>query len=108
MILEIGRRRPALSRGLKGYKSAEVETIEVHRVTVRCSGVGLSQDSHEEPLGRDDARHTDVGTCDQAEEIAAAAVNLSHLSGRIVHEVLRAKREEAMIELELRDHEETL
>ena len=68
----------------------------------------MCQNGHEEPFGGDNDRHTDVWSALEAQECGATHVDFSELCGRLVGEVLVTHLVEAVIELQLGNHEETL
>ena len=67
----------------------------------------MREDAEEEPAWAQNHRDADVGARVQAQELRAARVDLSHLSRRVIKEVLWIKSVENMVKLELRNHDQS-
>ena len=108
LVLKTGGCRPGLIRDLNGVEACKVETVQVDRETVGSRSVGLEERSYKHPIIRHDHGEAGVGTCLEAEELRAARVDLHNCLGSVIPEVIVRHLIEAVLELELRDHKETL
>ena len=72
------------------------------------SSVRLGQNTQEKPSWRNDDSDANVRLGVEAEELGASLVNLAHLGGWIIDQVFSRELIEAVIKLELWEHEQTL
>ena len=99
--------RPGLFGRLQRHKTCKVKAIQIDWVSIGSSGIWLSQDCKEEPARANYTGHSKIGSVREVQEGGTPLVNLSHLSGWIVCEVLTGQLVDDVIKLELRDHEHT-